>query len=67
MSLNESRLVPLCRLTHAIVKVALICYLIILFNRQVLKVFVDKQKLNRKLLDFRRFWGRLALSIFQKV
>ena len=52
MSLDEGLLVPLSRLADTIVEVSLIRNLVVLFDGQVLKVFVDKQKLNRKLLDF---------------
>ena len=43
MSLDEGLLVPLSRLAHTIVEVSLIRNLVVLFDGQVLKVFVDKQ------------------------
>ena len=67
MSLDEGLLVPLSRLADTIVEVSLIRNLVVLFDGQVLKVFVDKQKLNRKLLDFRGFRLSLTLSIFEEV
>lgn len=54
-------------MAYAVVEVALVCHLVILFNRQILKILVNKQKLDRMLPDLRGFRKCLALSILQKV